>query len=406
MQTLNQPMRKLALGRLRGFDGRTAPQMGLLGALLASIAPVLLILGCSAGSQQTVGSAAGAPQGDEERVLNVYNWFDYIDRSVIPDFEKEYGVHVNYDVFDADEVLDTKVLTGHSGYDVVAPSALFFEQELAAGAFLKLDKTRLPNLRNVDPEVRRFQEGYDPGTQFGVVYTWLNITGVAFDAAKVRSRLADAPLDSWRMVFDPAIVSRFEDCGVIFIDAPRDVVAAALIYLGKDPESEDPQDLQAAETTLMRVRKYLRYVDTSRYISDLANGDICMALGWSGDLIQARDRAKEAQNPLPLTFSIPKEGSLNGADIMAIPVDAPHPLNAHLFLNYLLRPEVAARITNAVSYANGVSAATALLRPQLRADPVVYPPPEVRAKLHPEHTRSPDYTRRLMRMWTRFKTHT
>ena len=373
-----------------------------LSALAALVFP-----GCTGSSQDPprAGSAA-ATTADTERVLNVYNWFDYIDRSVVADFEKEYGLHVNYDVFDADEMLDTKLLTGHSGYDVVMPSLPFFEQELAAGAFQKLDKRRLPNLKNLDPEVNRFAATYDPGHDFGVVYTWLNITGVAFDAAKVRARLANAPLDSWRMILDPSVVSRFQDCGVVFIDSARDALESALLYLGKDPNSEAPEDIQAAEHVLMSIRKYLRYVDTSRYITDLANGDICVALGWSGDLSQARDRAREAGKPLELIFSIPKEGSMNGGDLVAIPVDAPHPLNAHIFMNYLLRPDIAARITNVVAFANGVSSSAPFLRKELLTDPTVYPPAEVRSKLYPQRAKSQEYVRRLMRMWTRFKTST
>ena len=382
----------------------------ICGAAL-SVLLALIGLGCSGDSQQPggTGSRPGAVEdapGAGEKVLNVYNWFDYIDRSIISEFEKEYGVHVNYDVFDSEEILNTKLLSGHSGYDVVVPSTPFFESGLAMGAFLKLDKEQLPNLKNVDPEVNRFMANFDPGNQFGIVYTWLNTTGVGFDADKVRARLPDAPLDSWRMVLDPAVVSRFQDCGVAFIDSAVDVVEAALIYLGRNPGSEAPEDLQAAATVLMPVRRYLRYVDTGRYISDLANGDVCVALGWSGDVLQARSRAKEAGKPLQLAFSIPREGSMNGADVMAIPADAPHPHAAHVFLNYLLRPDIAARITDAVGFANGVSASLPLLQQSLRDDPVVYPPAPVRAKLYPERARSAQFTRRLMRLWTRFKTMT
>lgn len=393
--------RAIAMMRRRSRRALVGLACAHLGVVLA-----LLVQGCSGADRQAIGPAPVEAHIDTEHVLNVYNWFDYIDRSIIPDFEKEYGLHVNYDVFDADEVLDTKVLTGHTGYDVVVPSAPFFEQELTAGAFQKLDKSRLPNLKNVDTEVTRFMANFDPGNQFGIVYTRLITTGVSFDTAKVKARLPDAPLDSWRMVLDPSIVSRFADCGVAFIDSPRDAVEAALIYLGKNPNSEAADDLRAAEAVLMTVRKYLRYVDTSRYIADLANGDVCLALGWSGDLLQARNRAREAGKPLQLVFSIPKEGSMNGSDVLAIPVDAPHPLNAHLFLNYLLRPEVAARITNAVGLANGVPSSTPWISESLRNDPVVYPPQDVRSRLYPERAKSQEYTRRLMRMWTRFKTNT
>ena len=367
------------------------------------------LLGCSGGSGQASGPRTAPPAGatvDSEKVVSVYNWFDYIDRSVIADFEKEFGIHVNYDVFDAEEILDTRLLAGHTGYDVVVPSTPFFEHQVAAGALRKLDKDRLPNLKNVDPAVLTFMANFDPGNQYGLVYTWLNTTGVAFNVTQVRARLPDAPLDSLRMVLDPAVAARLQDCGIAFIDSAADAVEAALIYLGKNPNSEAPADLQAAASVLMPIRKYLRYVDTGRYISDLANGDICLALGWSGDVLQARDRAREAGKPVDLQFSIPKEGSMNGADVLAIPLDAAHPLNAHLFINYLLRPDIAARITNVVGFANGVPASQPLLRAALRNDPVVYPPPEVRARLYPERAKSQGYTRLLMRMWTRFKTMT
>ncbi len=368
--------------------------------LAAVTALAALAVGCSGGSQPPV-TVTGP---DAEKELNVYNWFDYIDRSVILQFEKEYGIHVNYDVFDAEEMLDTRLLSGHTGYDVVVPSTPFFEHQVAAGAFRQLDKQQLSNLKNVDSEVMRFMANFDPGNRFGVVYTWLNTTGVAYDAAQVRARLPAAPVDSLRMVFDATVVSHFTDCGVAFIDSAADAVELALIYLGRNPNSESLEDLSAAEAVLMPIRKYLRYIDTGRYISDLANGDICVALGWSGDALQARDRAREAGKAIELKFSIPREGSMNGADVMAIPIDAPHPGNAHLFINYVLRPEMAARITNVVGFANGVAASLPLVREELREDPVAYPPPQVRAELYPERARSSRYTRRLMRMWTRFKT--
>jgi putrescine transport system substrate-binding protein len=369
----------------------------------------VLVAGCSGDSKGSHGAGSGSmPMAgatrDSDKQLNIYNWFDYIDPSILPEFQREYGIHVNYDVYDTQEIVETKLLAGHTGYDLVVTATPFFEREALVGALQKLDKRQLPNLKNVDPEASRFIANFDPGNQFTIVYTWLNTTGFAFDRQKIAARLPGAPLDSWRMVFDPAVIAHFQDCGIAFIDSATDIVQAALIELGKDPNSEAPEDLAAVEALLTPIRKYLRYIDTARYISDLANGDICLALGWSGDMIQARNRAKEAGKPIELMFTIPKEGSMNGADVMVIPKDAPHPANASLFLNYLLRPDIAARISNVVGFANGVSSSVPLLREDLRNDPVVYPPPQVRAKLYPEHAKSQEYTRRLMRMWTRFKT--
>jgi putrescine transport system substrate-binding protein len=367
---------------------------------------LLLVIVLLAGCGGRAHPPAGAGNTGGERVVNVYNWFDYIDPGVIADFEKEYGLHVNYDVFDSDEILEAKLFAGNTGYDLVMPSPAVFERGLAGEVFAPLDRRQLSNFGNLDPEVKRFLQIYDPGNRYATVYTWLNSVGIAYDRRKVHSRLPDAPTDSLRMVFDPSVVAHFQDCGVAFIDSSVDVVGMALIYLGKDPNSEDLADLKAAGNVLQAVRKYLRYVDTGRYVSDLANGDICVALGWSGDVVQSRDRAREAGLPVDLTFAIPREGSLNGADFVTILADAPHPANAHLFLNYLLRPEVAARITNRVGFANGVAAATPLVRASLRDDPSVYPPPAVRSQLFAERAKSAAFTRPLMRLWTRFKTMT
>jgi putrescine transport system substrate-binding protein len=366
----------------------------------------LAMAGCSgssgpapAGGSGSSGAAAGA-----EKVVNVYNWADFIEPSVLTGFEKEYGVKVNYDVFDSTEVLETKLLVGHSGYDVVFPSGAFLEREIKADVYQKLDKAQLPNLSNLDPDVNRTMSTSDPGNQYAVDYMWLTTTGIAYDVPKIRARMADAPVDSWRLLFEPALVAKFQDCGVTVLDAPLDVLASVLIFLGKDPNSESPEDLKAVERVLVSIRPYIRYADSVRYISDLANGDICLALGWSGDVTQARRRAKEAGKEVTLGYSIPTEGAIVGFDALAIPADAPHPRNAHLFINYLLRPEVAAKNSNAISYANPVPASVALLEEGLRSDPNVYPPPEVRARVVTERPKSQGFNRLLMRTWTRFKT--
>ena len=359
------------------------------------------LLACAAGCS---GPQAQGPQASEsEKVLNVDNWSDYIQPSVITDFEKEYGIRVNYDVFDSNEILETKLLTGHTNYDVVVPSGPVLERQIQADIYRKLDKSQLPNLKNVDPEVARAEALYDPGNQYGVDYMWIT-SGVGYNTAEIRARLPDAPLDSWRMLFDPAVVAHFADCGISILDAPSEVVATVLLFIGRNPGSNSLEDLKAAEAVLRSMRPYVRYVDSSRYIDNLANGDICLAMGWSGDVKQAHDRAAEAGKGVDLAYSIPKEGAIANYDILAIPADAPHVRNAHLFINYLLRPEVAARNSNLIKYANAVIPSIQPLDRGVVTDPAVYPPAAVRARLSPERPRPPDYQRLLTRMWTRFKT--
>jgi putrescine transport system substrate-binding protein len=360
---------------------------------------LLALAGCS--GRADTGAARAA--SENEKVLNVYNWSDYIQPSVITDFEKEYGIKVNYDVFDSNEILETKLLTGHTNYDIVVPSGAFLERQIQADIYRKLDKALLPNLKNVDPGVARDSALYDPGNQYAVDYMWIT-SGVGYNVAAIRARMPDAPLDSWRMVFDPTVVARFADCGVSILDAPSEVVATVLLYLGKNPTSNSPEDLKSAEQALHAIRPYIRYVDSSRYIDNLANGDICLAMGWSGDVKQAHDRAKEAGKGVDLAYVIPKEGAISNFDMLAIPADAPHVRNAHLFVDYLLRPEVAAQNSNLIKYANAVAPDLQPLDPAVRSDPGVYPPPEVRSRLAPERARPPDYQRLLTRAWTRFKT--
>ena len=364
-----------------------------------SAAVGVLLAACAGCSDPT---AHGASAAVSERVLNVYNWSDYIQPAVVADFSREYGIHVNYDVFDSNEILETKLLTGHTNYDIVVPSGAFFERQLQADIYRKLDKSLLPNLKNVDPEVARAAARYDPGNQYSVDYMWIT-SGVGYNTADIHARLADAPVDSWRMLFDPAIVSRFQDCGVQILDAPSEVVATVLIVLGRNPNSNSPEDLRAAEQVLKAMRRYVRYVDSSRYIDNLASGDICLAMGWSGDVKQAHDRARDSGKGIDVAYSIPKEGAISNYDVLAIPADAPHVRNAHLFINYLLRPEIAARNSNLIKYANAVSASIQPLDAAVRSDPGVYPPPAVRARLTPERARPPQYQRLLTRMWTRFK---
>jgi putrescine transport system substrate-binding protein len=364
-------------------------------------AALVLLTTLAAGCSRPAAHAPAVPQ--DEKVLNVYNWSDYIQPEVITDFEREYGIHVNYDVFDSNEILETKLLTGHTNYDIVVPSGAFLERQLQADIYQKLDKSLLPNLRNVDPQVAQATALYDPGNQYSVDYMWIT-SGVGYNVAEVQARMPDAPLNSWRMIFDPEVVSKFADCGVSILDAPSEVVGTVLLYLGRNPNSDSPEDLKAAEQALHRIRPYIRYVDSSRYIDNLANGDVCLVLGWSGDIKQAHDRARDAGKG-ELAYSIPHAGAMSNYDVLAIPADAPHVRNAHLFINYLLRPDVAARNSNLIKYANALKPdIQPLLDAAVRDDPGVYPPPAVRAQLVPERPRPADYQRLLTRMWTRFKT--
>ena len=368
------------------------PCLIALSAVLASLAA-----GCARPAAHVAAAAAN------EKVLNVYNWSDYIQPSVIKDFEKETGIHVNYDVFDSNEILETKLLTGHTNYDLVVPSAAFMERQLQADIYQKLDKSLLPNLKNLDPGIQSALAIYDPGNQYAVDYMWIT-SGVGYNAAAIKARMPDAPVDSWRMIFDPTVISKFADCGVSILDAPSEVVATALLYIGKNPNSNTLEDLKAAERVLKAVRPYIRYVDSSRYIDNLANGEICLAMGWSGDIKQAHDRALEANKGIDLKYSIPREGAIVNLDVLVIPADAPHPTNAHLFIDYLLRPDVAAENSNLIKYANAVAVDLQPLDPAVRSDQGVFPPPDVRARLVPERARPPDYQRLLTRAWTRFKT--
>lgn len=349
------------------------------------------------------GAAPATVQTDDEKVLNVYNWSDYVDESVIKDFEAEYGIKVNYDVFDSNEVLETKLLAGTTGYDIVVPSASFLERQIKAGVFQPLDRSQIPNLKNMDPELTAQMALHDPGNTYSVNYLW-GTSGVGYNEAMIQKRMPDAPVGSWRMFYDPAVIAKFADCGVSILDAPSEVIATVLTFLGRPANSEDPADLKAAEEVLMKIRPSVRYVNSSKYIEDLANGEICLALGWSGDVLQARDRAEEANKGITIKYNIPQEGAVMFFDMLAIPKDAKHPRNAHLFIDYLQRPDVAAKNSSYVNFANSNLASYGMVDEAVRSDPSIYPTPEVKAKLVPDLAESPAFTRQLTRSWTRFKT--
>lgn len=358
-------------------------------ALVAVSASVLLV-------------ACGGP-AEEKKVLNVYNWSDYIDESVIADFEKETGIDVTYDVFDSNELLETKLLAGTTGYDIVVPSASFLERQIKAGIFQPLDKSRLANLKNMDPELMAKVALHDPDNAHSVNYLW-GTSGVGYNIGKITERMKDAPVDSFAMFYDPKVVSKFADCGVSILDAPSEVVASVLVYLGKDPSSEDPKDLAAAEKLLLSIRPFVKYVHSSKYIDDLASGEICLAMGWSGDVFQARDRAAEAANGVTIDYKIPKEGAIMFFDMLAIPKDAKNVDNAYLFIDYLMRPEVAAKNTNYVNYASFNVPSRQFVNPEILANPAIYPTDEVKARLQVDLAETTDFTQLLTASWTRFKT--
>ncbi len=339
----------------------------------------------------------------EQPVLNIYNWSDYIAPDTIKKFEAATGIKVNYDVFDTNEMLEAKLLAGNSGYDLVVPTASFLERQIAAGLFQPLDKSKLPNLINLDPRIMKAVALNDPGNKYGIVYMW-GTTGIGYNIEAIAKRMPDAPLDSWDMLFNPEIVARFADCGVSILDAPEEVIPAALKYLGLNPLSEDIGDLKKAEAAIMAIRPYVKYFSASQYISDLANGDICLAQGYSGDVLQARDRADEAKRNVKIAYSIPKEGAVIWFDMMAIPADAPHPENALKFLNFIMKPQIAADITNYVWYANANAASYSLIDKEVTSDPGIYPPEAVKARLFALRAHPQRYDRLLNRTWTRIKT--
>jgi putrescine transport system substrate-binding protein len=340
----------------------------------------------------------------EKPVLNVYNWSDYIAPDTIPKFEAETGIEVSYDVYDGNEVLEAKLLSGRSGFDIVVPSAgPFMARQIAAKVYRELDRTKLPNWKNLDPAILKLVATADPGNLHGAPYLW-SVTGIGYNETQLRGALGEgAPVDSLSLIFDPAVAAKLAQCGISLVDTPQEVFPAMLSYLGLDPNSREPGDLDKAMAALEKIRPYIRKFHSSQYINDLANGDLCVALGYSGDVVQARNRAREAGNKVAIEFRVPKEGAMMSVDMLGIPADAPHPENALRFIDYLLRPAVIADITNAVAYPNPNVPATDLVEPEIRNDPAIYPPAEVRRRFYVDLPASPDYERARTRAWTRLK---
>ncbi|WP_324732861.1 extracellular solute-binding protein [Pseudomonas paeninsulae] len=347
------------------------------------------------------GAVAGAAQA-EDKVLHVYNWSDYIAEDTIANFEKETGIKVVYDVFDSNETLEAKLLSGRSGYDVVVPSNQFLAKQIKAGVFQKLDRSKLPNWKNLNPDLLNALQKSDPGNQYAFPYLW-GTTGIGYNPAKVKAALGVDKIDSWDAVFKPENMAKLKECGVSMLDAPEEIYAAALHYLGKDPIAKSPADVKAAEELLLTVRPYITYFHSSKYISDLANGNTCVAVGWSGDVFQAQARAEEAKNGVPVAYAIPKEGAATFFDMMAIPADAKNSEEAYTFLNYILTPEVIAPISDYVAYPNANSAAKPLVSEDIRNNPGIYPSEDVMKKLYAFSLLSPKVQRAMTRSWTKVK---
>ncbi len=339
----------------------------------------------------------------QERVVNVYNWSDYIDDSILEDFTKETGIKVVYDVFDSNEILETKLLAGGSGYDVVVPTATFLQRQIAAGVFQKLDKSKLPNLSNMWDVIMERTAKYDPGNEYAVDYMW-GTTGIGYNVDKMKEILGTDEKPNWDVIFDPEIAAKFKDCGIHFLDSPTDIMPSVLAYLGLDPDSHEQADLEKAADVLMKVRPYIRKFHSSEYINALANGDICLAVGFSGDVFQARDRAAEANAGVSVDYSIPEQGAQMWFDMLAIPADAPHADEAHAFINYLMKPEVIAKASNYVFYANGNKASQQFLDKEVLEDTAIYPSEEVMQKLFTVTPFEPREQRVLTRLWTRIVT--
>ena len=339
----------------------------------------------------------------QDKVVNVYNWSDYIDETILEDFTKETGIKVVYDVFDSNEVLETKLLAGGTGYDVVVPTGTFLARQIQAGVFSELDKSKLTNLSNMWKDIEARVDKYDPGNKHSINYMW-GTTGFGYNVDKVKAALGDnPPVDSWDLLFKKENIEKLKDCGVFILDAPTELIPAALNYLGLDPDSKDPAEIEKAGELLMSVRPYIQKFHSSEYINALANGDICLADGWSGDVLQARERAAEADNGEPVEYSIPKEGALMWFDQMAIPADAPHKEEAHEFLNYIMRPEVMAKASNVVYYANGNKASQEFLNEDVIGDPAIYPTEEAVKNLYTVTPYPPKVNRVVTRTWTSVK---
>ncbi|MGE8482496.1 MAG: polyamine ABC transporter substrate-binding protein [Pseudomonas sp.] len=348
--------------------------------------------------------AMAVPAQTEEKVLNLYSWADYVAPETLQRFEKETGIHVRYDTFDTPEVLETKLLTGGSGYDVVVPSSSVLARGLAAGALKEIPHDGLKGYANLDPDMLEKLAAVDPGNRYGVPYTWGTL-GLGMNVEAVKQRLPNVPLNSLDLLFKPEYASKLKDCGIAILDSPQEVIGLALHYLGKDPYSTDKADLTAADALLRQLQPSVLYVATGRQINDLANGSVCLALTYNGDASMAADQARKANKPFEVAYRIPREGTLVWQDNLAMPKDAPHPEAARAFIEFMLRPESVAALTNTLFFATANQAATPLVDEAVRSDPDIYPQAEVRERLYADRSMSLKDMRQRTRLWTTFRSH-
>lgn len=360
--------------------------------------------GSGGASAPNAGDGKGGAKAGGDKVVNVINWSDYIAEDTNPNFEDKTGIKVVYDVFDSNEVLETKLLAGSSGYDVVVPSSDFLGRQIKAGVFHELDKSKIPNYANLDPVVMQRLENLDPGNKYGIPYM-VGTTGIGYNVDKLKAAFGNTDVaNSLDLIFKPEQISKMKDCGVTVLDAPVDIIKIALFYLGEDPNSEDPKVIEKAVPLLKSIRPYITTFHSSSYIDALANGDTCLVLAWSGDIIQARNRAAEAGNGVKIAYSLPKEGAPQWFDMLAVPKDAKHLDAAYAYINNLLDPKVMANNSNFISYPNAIPASKSMIKPEITGDPTLYPPPDVASKLWTFKVVSPQTAALYTRIWTDLKT--
>ena len=339
-----------------------------------------------------------------EGELRLYIWSDYITDAAIERFEAETGIDVTVDVYDSNETLEARLLAGSTGFDIVVPTTDFMARQIAAGVYQPLNRDLLPNLSNMDEGLMARAARFDEGNAHSTIYMW-GTTGIGYNIDAIAERLGeDYEVNSWELVFNPEIAAQVADCGISMLDAPTEILPAAMAYLGLDPESRSTEDLEAAAALVGSVREHVRYFHSSQYISDLANGEICVAVGWSGDVFQAAARAEEAGQGVNVWYAIPKEGALIWLDMLNIPADAPNVENAHRFINFLMQPDVIAEITDYVWYANGNRASWPLVAEEITSDPAIFPPQEVLDNLFTSVTTDERTDREITRLWTGVRT--
>jgi putrescine transport system substrate-binding protein len=371
-------------------------------ATILPLLAALLAVGCG-GPKPDRGGGADAASKAQDNVVNLYIWADYLSPATLAEFERETGISVKVSHFENLEMLESRILTGHSGFDVVVPTGVFLPRQIRSGAYLALDKSKLPGLSNLDPAIVSQLAVYDPGNAYAVPYMWGTV-GIGYDEKRLGQVLPDEPRDSSRLLFEPEIAAKSAKCGINIMDDPVAVVRVVLRYLGRNSDAPSAGDLIAVEHALGRIRPYVRNIDTSGNIEALANGDVCVALTYNGDVVQARKRARESGNGVSIGFALPKEGTFLWFDTLAIPKDAPHVANAYRLIDYLLRPPVAAKISNAIGFANANAAATSMLEASVASDPAIYPRPDQKSRLFVPLEPSSDDIRAITRLWQKFKT--